>query len=278
MAYRGDICEVGGTGIETMKTVVLSEKEVYTGNLIIVNAEHPYHGKASAIRLCPVGTGSPDILLEEHALLQLSGLMAEIDGWKEIVPVSGWRSFQEQWDIFDTSLRENGEEFTRKFVALPGCSEHQTGLAIDLALKKEKVDFICPDFPYEGICQKFRERAAAYGFIERYREEKKHLTGIAGEPWHFRYVGCPHAEIMEKLGMCMEEYGEFIKGFPYGERYYCWGEGRKGEVRISYLRADGGAARLEVEEEDICEISGDNGCGYIVAIIKNSKNYNLLTG
>lgn len=218
MAYCGDICGAEGAGIGTMKTVVLSEKEVYTGNLIIVNAAHPYHVEASAIRLRPVRAGASDILLEEHALSQLSGLMAEIDGWKEIVPVSGWRSQKEQRDIFDTSLRENGEEFTRKFVALPGCSEHQTGLAIDLALKKERVDFICPDFPYEGICQKFRERAAAYGFIERYREEKKHLTGIAGEPWHFRYVGCPHAEIMEKFGMCLEEYGEFIKRFPYGER------------------------------------------------------------
>ena len=217
------------------------------------------------------------------------------------MPVSGWRSLEEQRDIFAASLREDGEEFTRKFVALPGCSEHQTGLAIDLALKKEKVDFICPDFPCEGICQRFRERAAAYGFIERYREEKKHLTGIAGEPWHFRYVGCPHAEIMEKLGMCLEEYREFIKRFPYGERYYCWDEERREEVqkeeergekvqekkecgekqkeawsrrrkevRISYLRANGEPVRLEEGEEDLCEISGDNGCGYIVTMIKNS--------
>lgn len=316
-----------------METIFLGGKDIYIGNLIIVNAAHPYHGEASDIRLSPAGEGipadragydctgavrlrpvraeAPDILLEEHALSQLSRLMAEIDGWKEIVPVSGWRSLEEQRDIFVASLREDGEEFTRKFVALPGCSEHQTGLAIDLALKKEKVDFICPDFPCEGICQRFRERAAAYGFIERYREEKKHLTGIAGEPWHFRYVGCPHAEIMEKLGMCLEEYREFIKRFPYGERYYCWDEerreevqkeeerGEKGqreevrrekvqekkecgkkqkeawsrrrkEVRISYLRVNGEPVRLEVGEDDFCEISGDNGCGYIVTMIKNS--------
>lgn len=191
--------------------------EILNGNLTLVNRTHPYHGEAADIKLLPVNTGekagtAAQIYLEEHALRQLSALMEEIDGWKEIVPVSGWRSFREQQDIFDSSMEENGEEFTRKFVALPGCSEHQTGLAIDLALKKENVDFICPDFPDTGICRRFRERAAAYGFIERYRKEKEQITGIAAEPWHFRYVGCPHAEQMNSLHMCLEEYWEMLEG------------------------------------------------------------------
>ncbi len=193
-----------------MRSIVSMEKELHSENLILVNASHPYHEKTAAVKLCPVCPETPDILLEEHALLRLSALMEEIGGWEEIVPVSGFRSFREQQEIFDTSLRENGEEYTRNFVALPGCSEHQTGLAIDLALKKEEVDFICPDFPYEGICQRFRERAAAYGFVERYQEEKKHVTGIAAEPWHFRYVGCPHAEIMREHGWCLEEYAALL--------------------------------------------------------------------
>lgn len=124
---------------------------------------------------------------------------------------------EEQQSIFDSSLLENGEEFTRKFVALPGCSEHQTGLAIDLGLKQEEVDFICPEFPYTGICQKFRERAAAYGFIERYQKEKERITGISQEPWHFRYVGCPHAKIMEKYHLCLEEYSELLEQILYGK-------------------------------------------------------------
>lgn len=64
-------------------------------------------------------------------------------------------------------LQENGTEFTAKFVAMPGHSEHQTGLAIDLGLRQPDIDFIRPAFPYEGICQKFRELAPAFGFIER---------------------------------------------------------------------------------------------------------------
>ena len=190
-----------------MNRLYWKNEMLYDRYLVLVNASHPYSEEKS-IRLLPVCPGEPDILLEERAQRQLSLLMEEIGGWEGIVPVSGWRSLQEQQEIFDTSIRESGEELTRKFVALPGCSEHQTGLAIDLALKKEKVDFICPEFPYTGICQKFRERAAAFGFIERYRREKEVITGISQEPWHFRYVGTPHAEFMERHGLCLEEYWE----------------------------------------------------------------------
>jgi len=246
-----------------MKTIMLSERELYRGNLIVVNAAHPYHEEASDARLRPVLQEAQDILLEEHALLRLSALMDEIGGWEEIVPVSGWRSFEEQRNIFDASVRENGEKFTRKFVALPGCSEHQTGLAIDLALKKEEVDFICPDFPYEGICRRFRERAEAYGFVERYQEDKKYITGIAREPWHFRYVGAPHARIMKEQRLCLEEYAAFLKKFPYGERYYCRQMGRQ-KIRISYLAADGKHTGFEAGDGDFCEISGNNMDGYII--------------
>ncbi|MFQ9411875.1 MAG: D-alanyl-D-alanine carboxypeptidase family protein [Evtepia gabavorous] len=58
--------------------------------------------------------------------------MAAIGGWKEIVPVSGWRALEEQQAIWEDSLAENGLPFTQTYVAYPGHSEHQTGLAIDL--------------------------------------------------------------------------------------------------------------------------------------------------
>ena len=93
-------------------------------------------------------------------------------------------------------MAESGLAFTHKYVAYPGCSEHQTGLAIDLGKAAGHIDFIRPAFPYDGTCGAFRRAAAAYGFIERYQKGKESLTGIAREPWHFRYVGLPHAAIM----------------------------------------------------------------------------------
>ncbi len=207
-------------------------KNIYSENLILVNAEHPYREEETEDGLFPVHPQAPGILLKEEALIHLSALMEEIDGWDQIVPVSGWRPLREQQKIFEHSLRENGEEFTRKFVALPGCSEHQTGLAIDLGLKKEHVDFICPDFPYEGICQRFRVRAAAYGFVERYKKSKEKITGISREPWHFRYVGTPHAEIMEQCDICLEEYVGMLGRFHRGGRYDCHGNGgHDGQIR-----------------------------------------------
>ncbi|MFR1232947.1 MAG: D-alanyl-D-alanine carboxypeptidase family protein [Evtepia gabavorous] len=79
--------------------------------------------------------------------------MAAIGGWKEIVPVSGWRALEEQQAIWEDSLAENGLPFTQTYVAYPGHSEHQTGLAIDLGRRSASIDFIRPDFPYTGLCQ-----------------------------------------------------------------------------------------------------------------------------
>lgn len=174
-------------------------------SLILVNGQHAYSPDAKQ-DLIPVREDHPDILLEREAVCALSCILERLDGWKFIVPVSGWRSLEEQLAIYQESLRENGPEFTARFVAMPGHSEHQTGLAIDLGLRQPDIDFIRPVFPYEGICQKFRELAPAFGFIERYPAGKEHITGIAHEPWHFRYVGMPHSEIMTFKGLTLEEY------------------------------------------------------------------------
>lgn len=174
-------------------------------SLILVNSQHAYSPDTQQ-DLIPVHEDYPNILLEREAVHALSRIMEQLDGWRFIVPVSGWRSMEEQQAIYDESLRDHGLEFTKKFVAAPGHSEHQTGLAIDLGLLQPKIDFIRPSFPYEGICQKFRELAPAYGFVERYPEGKEHITGIAHEPWHFRYVNTPHSEIMTFHGLTLEEY------------------------------------------------------------------------
>lgn len=177
--------------------------------LTLVNAAHPLEDgdrRKLEEHLMPADEDFPEILMEETAARALRALLRELGAEGQIVPVSGYRTMEEQTQIYEDSLRENGGEFTKKFVALPGCSEHQTGLAIDLGLCKDEIDFICPDFPYEGICQKFRLMAPDYGFVERYPAGKEAVTGIGHEPWHFRYVGRPHARIMTDRGLVLEEY------------------------------------------------------------------------
>lgn len=147
-----------------MKQITLSRDALHRGALILVNALH----KAAWDRpetLAAVGNG---VQLERQTAALLEELMQEIGGWDSIIPVSGWRSMAEQQAIWDSCLQENGPEYTQTYVAVPGHSEHQTGLAVDLGLHQEHIDFICPEFPDTGICGQFKERAADYGFILRY--------------------------------------------------------------------------------------------------------------
>ena len=232
---------------------------IHSGILVLVNAEHPIRRRERPV-LAPAAPGS-DVLLDTRAAAMLTGLISRLGAAGEIVPVSGWRSMREQREIWDGSMAENGTEFTRKDVALPGCSEHQTGLAIDLALRSDNIDFIRPDFPYDGICGRFRALAADYGFIERYQAGKEHITGIAAEPWHFRYVGRPHARLMSDNGLCLEEYVELLRSYPYPERLL--------ETRGGVYEADVGFAfaksKLELPDAPY-QISGNNVDGYIYTL------------
>ncbi len=174
-------------------------------SLILVNQQQAYSSD-EVQDLISVHKDYPHILMEREAAQALALIMEQIDGWRYIVPVSGWRFLKEQQIIYEESLRDNGSKFTEQFVALPGHSEHQTGLAIDLGLRQQEIDFIRPAFPYEGICQCFRELAPAFGFIERYPAGREAITGIAHEPWRFRYTGTPHAEYMTRWNLTLEEY------------------------------------------------------------------------
>lgn len=184
--------------------------------LILVNRENPLRRFPDADMLESVLEEYPDVLMEHRAARALRALLEAIGNRGGIIPVSGFRTQAEQQKIWDDTLLERGEEFTRKFVAYPGCSEHQTGLAIDLGANLPEIDFICPEFPDTGIFGKFREKAADFGFIERYPKGKEAVTGIGAEPWHFRYVGVPHAAVMKAGGLVLEEYAEERNAFGGG--------------------------------------------------------------
>ena len=232
---------------------------IHSGLLVLVNAEHPIRRRERPV-LDPAAPGS-DVLLDTRAAAMLTGLISRLGAAGEIVPVSGWRSMREQRDIWDGSMAENGTEFTRKYVALPGCSEHQTGLAIDLALRSDNIDFIRPDFPYDGICGRFRALAADYGFVERYQSGKEGVTGIAAEPWHFRYVGRPHARIMCEMGLCLEEYVEYLRAYPYPERLL----EVRGEVYEAEVGFAGARDALGLPDAPY-QVSGNNVDGYIYTL------------
>lgn len=179
-----------------MKNITLKKEDIGKGELVLINPD--YTLKSTINNLVSFDEEYNNIKLNNIANYSLHLILNNINAENKIVPVSGYRTLEEQKDIYNTSLKENGREYTQKYVALPNASEHQTGLAIDLALNDENIDFICPRFTYYGICQSFRNIAPKYGFIERYKDEKKVITKISKEEWHFRYVGYPHSKIITK--------------------------------------------------------------------------------
>ena len=176
---------------------------------------------------------------------------------------------EEQEKLYEDSLKENGMEFTNKYVAYPNCSEHQTGLAIDLGKAQENIDFIRPNFPYNGICQLFREKSITFGFIERYKKEKEKLTQISSEEWHFRYVGYPHSEIMQKMNFCLEEYIDYLKRFTQGQDCLSYKD-----YEINYIEMNENIKEISIEDNETIEISGNNIDGIIITKRKNTIEKN----
>lgn len=245
----------------------LAKSYIHIGNLVLVNKKNPINKPESlTIRnLETVNSNYQKILLDKTAAIMLRKLIQACDGENEIVPISGFRPLSEQIAIYNDSLNENGEDFTNKYVALPNHSEHQTGLAIDVAKNESDIDFICPSFPYEGICQDFREKAAQYGFIQRYPKGKEAITGISHEPWHFRYVGNPHSQIISDNNFTLEEYIEYLKQFPY-EGMHLQVKNQGWTAEVFYVNALDEAKTVYLTENLLYDVSGNNIDGFIVTV------------
>lgn len=247
-----------------MNTITLSKEKIYSGNLLLVNAQYPLKNRCTD-HLVTSDNHYPEILMKRIAVNFLQLILEKISAGSSIVIVSGYRSFEEQTAIFEGSLKENGEEFTRKYVALPGHSEHQTGLAVDLALNQGNIDFICPEFPYDGICNQFRKIASDYGFIQRYTKDKEQITGISNEPWHFRYVGYPHSKIMEESSLSLEEYMEFIKNYREDCRFV-YQRGAEEGIAVYYVPFIHEGTKIFMPQDAVYQISGNNADGFIVTV------------
>lgn len=188
-------------------------------NLILVNREHPMPGDYET-NLTEVGDGHQVDSRIAEALRDMLAAGGE-DG-HSIWIVSSYRTMEKQTELYENKvakLRQQGysEEAAREeagtVVAIPGTSEHQLGLAVDLVSSE-----------YTGLDERqertksyqwLKEHCAEFGFILRYPNGKTEITGIIYEPWHFRYVGQEAAkEIMERE-ICLEEYlKEYSAGLP----------------------------------------------------------------
>ncbi len=249
-----------------MRMLRFTQADISKGPLMLVNPSHPLKTGAPENQLVPVRIDCPQILLERQAAKMLAEVIAHLGCEREIVPVSGYRTMQEQQAIYANSLRGHGEDFTQKYVAVPGCSEHQTGLAVDLAENGDAIDFIRPNFPYNGICGRFRDLSTQYGFIERYPAGRKQITGIAHESWHFRYVGYPHSKAMKEMAFTLEEYTDYLKRFPYrGNHLRFKSQLRNFEVFYVPVRENEDPI-AEIPDGIPFQVSGNNEDGVVITL------------
>lgn len=211
---NGSDAGTGKINLEASEPAEDSQNDDFQDNdwmLILVNKDHPLpdnytidtvtlsNGQIVDARMYPY-------LQEMFDDMRAEGIYPEV--------VSGWRTYEKQQQLMDEKIQEyiaegysdeEAKEKAEEWVAIPGTSEHQLGLAIDI--NADGVN----SYGYEVYDWLF-ENAWKYGFVKRYPEDKTEITGIINEPWHYRYVGYDAAKEMTEHNLCLEEY---VKTLPH---------------------------------------------------------------
>ena len=122
----------------------------------------------------------------------------------------GYRSREEQQEILDEKReayvsegysKATAKKKALKWVAGPGTSEHEIGIAVDINADAQSSSG-------EELYLWLEDNSYRYGFVKRYPSDKTQITGVNNEPWHYRYVGKEAAKTMYEKGWCLEEYLE----------------------------------------------------------------------
>lgn len=178
--------------------------------LTLVNAEHPMPSEWQC-ELVQLNNGQN---IDSRAYEDLQQMMdtARAEGYDPYI-CSSWRSHETQVRLFEEEVQSykkqgyserEAEVQAAQWVAVPGTSEHELGLALDIvSVENQRLEESQENTPTQ---QWLMEHCYEYGFILRYPKDKEDITGIGYEPWHYRYVGQEHARVIHESGVCLEEY------------------------------------------------------------------------
>lgn len=172
---------------------ILSNKYFYMDSNYVPNHLETIDSKYSS--------GNRMLVQEARIAFEKMAEDALLEGFS-IRAISAYRSYQYQENLYQEYVKQDGKEKADTYSARPGFSEHQTGLVVDVDNK---------EIPYTRFeeTKEFHwmmEHATDYGFILRYPEGKKNITGYTYESWHYRYVGCEVAKKIKKLNLTFDEY------------------------------------------------------------------------
>lgn len=273
---------VDDTEVDPNQTIyentVVATKDKFKGDLILVNENYQYFstGEEALVsvlekneELGKTTFGAYDYSTQVLAsvydpMAQMIDDFYNATSLDDIIIYGGFRTHDVQQQLYDDDLAANGtEESTR--VAKPGFSEHESGYAFDLSK--------LPDYDYEGTGEYawFTQNCYKYGFILRYPEGKESITAIQYEPWHFRYVGLPHAYYIMQNGLCLEEYIDLVRQHPYGSDPLTFTDENGKNYEVYFVASDDGneTTSIPVPAGIKYEISGNNADGFIVTVYKD---------
>ena len=180
-------------------------------NLRLVNAAHPLPEDFTVPELTQLRNRQA---IDKRAYPALQQMMDDARG-AGLQPLicSSYRTRATQARLFQNKAdtlakqgysREEAEDRAAEWVARPGTSEHEAGLAVDIVDKNYQM--LDEQQAQTPVQQWLMAHCADYGFILRYPTDKRDLTGIGYEPWHYRYVGEEAAKEIMEQGICLEEY------------------------------------------------------------------------
>lgn len=222
--YRDFGFQDAGTCSEGPYRGILRQKRLETGNetadapapedalwLTLVNSAHPVpadwldHVELVTVRN-PLGS---EFQVERTTLEHFQALRERVSAEGVGVELlNSYRTIRMQEETWAINEKKNGLDYCRRYVAIPGCSEHHTGLAIDVYLIVDGTvirgvpEMIAAVEPFAKV----HAHLAECGFILRYPQGAEDITGIAYEPWHLRYVGVRGAAEIAERGITLEEY------------------------------------------------------------------------
>ena len=158
-----------------------------------------------------------EYLLDVRAADYIKRMISDAAGdGVDLLVVSAYRTIEYQQQNFDNSVQDRvdrGMSYDDAYadtlaeVALPGESEHNAGLALDI-MCEENQNMDDDSFENTEAFAWLDQHAHEYGFILRYPKGKQDITGIIYEPWHYRFVGLYYAKEIKESGLCLEEYYE----------------------------------------------------------------------
>lgn len=186
--------------------------------LTLINVNNPLDSSYVPQDLTDVENTRPDrskVQLRLYAAKALEALFIEMEsaGFTDVTVTSAYRGYSYQQTLFNQQLQiysylgDGAYDKAATIVNPPGASEHQSGLCLDMHNIPTGADV---SFGETEQFKWLKENSWKFGFILRYPEDKTDVTGISYEPWHYRYVGRYHAQKMYEMGLCLEEYCEYL--------------------------------------------------------------------